>query len=286
MFIIYDENMNKIDFPQGVTPLDIFISSIEKERVTGRTEGSNRTYNYGSTYTDRDISLKILLQPEDTKDYRLLRDEVYETFQSSDTIYVTETYQQGKKYKVSIDTRFIPERLADNQIFAEAEITCMSIELPFSESIGTTQDIQRDGINSDKGLWGFGMGLLSGDDSQKYTHTLPRFSKMEFDIYNAGNVPFIHPFEQDLKIKISGVTGSTELLELRNKTNGTTFRVNEKVTNSKTILLDGPNITINSLQSFRKTNRKYIVLNKGWNEFEVTGATGAKVEFDFPFYYL
>lgn len=285
MFIMYDENMNRIEFPQGVTPLDIFISSIEKERVTGQIEGSNRTVNYGSTYTDRDIKLKILMESTDTKDYRLLRDEVYNMFQVSDVIYVSETYQQGKRYRVSIDGKYIPERVPDSQTWADATIQCKNVELPFAESIGTTQDIQRDGINSEKGLWGFGMGLLSDDDSHKYTHTLPRFSRMEFNIYNAGDVP-IHPFEQELKIKISDVVGSTKFLELKNKTNGTTFRINEKITSGQTVVLDGPNITINSLQAFRKTNRKYTEIGEGINEFEILGATGAKIEFDFRYYYL
>lgn len=280
---MYDKNMDKIEFPQGVTPLDIFISSIGKERVTGEVEGSNQTINYGAIYKGRNIKLSVYMKAKDTHDYRLLRDEVYAMFQTGDTFYVSESYEQGKRYLVSVDEQYIPERINRNS--ATAKIQCTKLGLPFAESVGTTQDIQRDGINSEKGLWSFGMGLSSDEDSHKYTHTLPRFNRMDLKIYNAGNVP-IHPFEQKLKIKISDVVGSTNFLELKNKTNGTIFRVNEKVTSSKTIILDGPNITINSLQSFRKTNRKYILLDKGWNEFEIIGATGAKVEFDFPFYYL
>lgn len=204
--------MMKIEFPQGITPLDIFISSIEKERITGRTERSNRTFNFGSTYTDRDIKLEILMESENTKDYRLLRDSVFSTFQVSDVIYVSETYQKGKRYRVSIDSRYIPERVPDSQTWADATIQCTTVELPFAESIGTTQDIQRDGVNSNKELWGFGMGLLLDDESHKYTHTLPRFSRMEFSIYNADDVS-IHPFEQELKIMINNVKGSTDYLE-------------------------------------------------------------------------
>lgn len=107
---------------------------------------------------------------------------------------------------------------------------------------------------------------------------------MDFKIYNAGNVP-IHPFEQELKIKHQQCSGSTEFLELKNKTNGSVFRVNEKVTSGQTVVLDGPNITINSLQALRQTNRKYLELEPYWNNFTLTGCNSAKVQFDFRFHY-
>lgn len=110
------------------------------------------------------------------------------------------------------------------------------------------------------------------------------FHRNRFSTYNAGNVP-IHPFEQELKITISQVRGSTDYLELRNNTNGTVFRVNEAVSSGQTIMLDGPNITSNGLQFLRNTNKQFIELNPGWNEFEISGADRATVEFTYRFYY-
>ncbi|MFB4471830.1 phage tail domain-containing protein, partial [Oceanobacillus caeni] len=134
MFIVYDKEMNVIPFPDGVKPLDIFISSIEKERTSDRAEGSNRKINYGSTYTDRDIELKILMKAHDTQDYRLLRNAVYAMFQIGDELYVSEKYERGKRYLICVDQRFIPERMPNNQRFAEANIVCSMPELPFAES--------------------------------------------------------------------------------------------------------------------------------------------------------
>src|SRR5699024_1545094 len=138
----------------------------------------------------------------------------------------------------------------------------------------------RDGISANEELWGFGMGLIADNESLKYTHTGTLFK-----IFNAGNVP-IHPFEQELKITISDVVGSSDYLELENTTNGTIFRVNEGVSSSQEIVIDGANITSNGLQYLRQTNKQFIELDVGWNDFRINGATDAKVSFDFRFYYL
>ena len=272
MFILYDKEMNKIDLPDGVTPLDIFISSISKERVTERSEGRDGNIDYGSTYNSRDIELKLLLKANDTQDYRLLRDAVYATFQKEDSFFVSESYQKGKRYLVSVDEPFIPERIQNNKRYAEATINCTKVGLPFSESIGTTQDIDREGISDISELWGFGMGLTSDDESLRYTH-----STTAFKIYNAGNVS-VNPFEHDIKIKIEGVSNG---YELENLTTGDVFKVTENM--SGNLVIDGAEITNNGLQAFRKTNRRYITLAPGWNYIRQNRAI--KTTWDFRFYY-
>lgn len=277
----YDNNMELID-TNDITVVDVEIPSIPFENNwTGGDDGIAPIYQ-GTDIKQREIKATVMMVAHDVPDYYLLRSDLYAVFGYGTFFYIILNEEDGKRYKIILNDSYLPERLMP--VMGKIEIPFITSELPFAESVGTTQDIERDGVNSEIGLWGFGMGLLSDDESQKYTHQLPRFSRMDFKIYNAGNVP-IHPFDQELKIRISNVVGSTEFLELKNKTNGTTFRVKEKVTSSQTVLLDGPNITINSLQSFRKTNRQYIELSEGWNEFEMLGATGAKVDFDFPFYY-
>lgn len=278
MFVIYDEKMDKKEFPQGVRPLDIFISSINRKISRDEVEGINGYIYKGSTFETRNIEVSLMMTARDTRDYRLLRDDVFSFFNGNDYLYISEEYESGKRYKFTVEESFIPERF--NQRISVVQFNLEMVNLPFAESIGTTQDIQNRGVNADDELWGFGMGLITDDEALKYTHT-----GTSFRIYNAGNVP-IHPFQQELKITISNVEGSTSFLELKNETNGTLFRVNEGVTNGKTVVLDGPNITSNGLQYLRKTNKQFIELVPGWNEFTVKGATSAKVSFDFRFYYL
>src|SRR5690625_4947282 len=154
-----------------------------------------------------------------------------------------------------------------------------TVYLPFAESIKTTADIDKNGLRYGDG-WSYGMGLLYDEESHKYTHT-----GTSFKIYNAGSVP-IHPFEQELKITIDDVVGSSEYLQLENTTNGTTFRVTEGVGSNQTIALNGANITSNCTQYLRKTNMKIIKLAAGWNDLKITRASRAKVAFSQQFYYL
>lgn len=271
MFICYDKDMNVMRFPNGVTPLDIFISSIQLRRRKSTIEGVDGYIDFGSEYDTRQMSISLKLDAKDTQDYRLLRDEVFSFFNAHDYFYISETYQKGKRYKVKVSESFIPQRL--NRRVASIDIPLELVELPFAESIGRTSDIDQNGISYDDEIWGYGMGLLYDDESQKYTH-----NTRTFRIYNAGNVP-IDPFQQELKITIQGASSG---YELRNKTTGDVFRLTENP-NSK-VILDGPNVTDNGLQALRKTNRKFITLKTGWNEFEQN--QNAIVSFDFPFYYL
>ena len=102
--------------------------------------------------------------------------------------------------------------------------------------------------------------------------------------YNAGNES-VHPFFQDLKITISNIQGSSDFFELVNLTNNTRFRVTESVSSNDTIVIDGPNVTKNGLAFLRSTTKEFIELSPGQNNFIINGATSAKVEFDFRFYY-
>lgn len=268
--------MNVIPFPKGAIPLNIYISSIEKQRITDAIEGRDGIINNGFTYNNRSNNIQVLLKCHDIEDYSLMRSEIYKVV--DDVTYISEEHERGKRYKVIASESFIPDRVLRKT--ATVEIVFDMVELPFSESIGTTQDIQLNGINANAELWGSGMGLIDDPLSHLYTHT-----GNTFKIYNAGNVS-IHPFQQDLKITISNIQDATNGFTLKNNTNGNEFVVNESVTASRTIIIDGPNVTNNGLAFLRSTNKQFIELSPGWNQFQIIGATSAKVEFDFRFYYL
>src|SRR5690625_638602 len=139
---------------------------------------------------------------------------------------------------------------------------------PLPEPIGTTADIDSNGLRYSDELWSYGMGLLYDNESHRYTH-----SSRSFEIYNAGNVP-IHPFQQELKISILGAGAG---LELRNRTTGDIFRATDQI--NGVIVIDGANITDNGIQALRKTNRQFITLAPGWNAF--TQKRSSRIFFDF-----
>lgn len=223
----------------------------------------------GADYQQKTISATIELMAYDYLDYQLLRDELYGIFGFNKTFYVVDNRQPGKRHRVILDSDFMPER--HNPINGTATIPFITEKLPFAESINTTLA----GITDYpyRGIPKVNMSELV------YIHT----SNL-FNLYNAGNQR-IHPYRQELKITISDVVDSTDFLQLKNITNGSTFRTTEAVSDSQTIVLDGPNVTSNGLQYYRNTNHQFIELEPGWNEFEITGATSAKSEFDFRLYF-
>jgi hypothetical protein len=293
----------------GVVIDDFKVGSIVIESNYGKVEGASGRIDNGATYEYRTIKVPFHIRAHDLLDFPLLRDTLYDLvldtesflvrelrrpkWQQYDFVDMTESavdeygnrkfseesknvYVGGKVYLVRLSNEFDVEQTLES---GEGEMIFETTELPYAKSLGTSQDIQMNGISADSGLWGFGMGLIDDPESHIYTHT-----GTSFRIYNAGNVA-IHPFEQELNITISSVEGSTEYFQIRNKHTGDTFRITEVVENSQIIVLDGPNVTSNGLQYFRNTNHRFIGLVPGWNEFIVTGASSVIVQFDFPFYY-
>lgn len=254
----------------GIRTMDVLITSPEPQHNLGEVEGSNGVIDYGTTYGARKITCLYRAQSHDIEDFSLLRNEIFNIFRTEESFYLIEKRLRGIQWLVKAGSFKIPQR----NIFGRFEVDFIGLT-GFAESIGTTQDIQRNGLTYSAELWSYGMGLQYEDDTHKYTHETPSFS-----IFNAGNVP-IHPFEQDLKIAISGATGSD--VTLKNTTTGDEFKYTESP-NGKVIVLNGANITANDLQALRDTNKQFITLAPGENKFTVT--SGAKVEFDFRFYYL
>jgi len=288
---------------QGIRITDFIVSSLPIQSEYETIEGRDRRVDKGATFGPRTIRTPFYFEAYDLLDWPLFRDYIFSLVLEKEPFYIREKRRMSHrpyKYEIPgqekvINTEYLPQYIGGkrylvrlqntfdlDQIYknGKGSFTFETVELPFAESIGTTQDIQSSGLTSESELWGFGMGLSDDPDSLVYTHE----GKTSFRIFNAGNLP-IHPFDQDLKITISNVVGSTEYFELKNKTNNTAFHVNEAVSNIQTIVIDGPIVKSNGLAFLRSTNKQFIELVPGWNDFEITGATSAKVEFDFRFYY-
>lgn len=281
-----------------VTVRDFDVGSIPVSGRYGSMEGRSGTVDYGADFGQRSISVPFFMKANDFADYPLLRDELFSLVVTREPFYIREMRREtygsingcgsdddgdrfvgGKRYKVRISGTFD----IDQQFrYGFGELSFETTDLPYAESIGTTQDIQRRGIIADSELWGFGMGLQSVDESLAYNHTAT--SDTDFLIYNAGNI-LVHPFEQELKIVIDNVVGATDKFELKNKSNGTVFRVNEFINRNQKIMLDGANVTSNGMQYLRSTNKGFIELDPGYNVMTITGARRADIMIDFRFYY-
>lgn len=279
MTMIQRHNGNIIDLNKvGIRTKDIIISSPTPVHYFEEMEGVDGTVDYGTDYDTREITGRFRLISKDYLDFALYRDEVFHLFRSKESFYLIDIRQPSKRWLVKVADPFTIPRKGD---YGDFEIDFIGLK-GVSESIGTTQDIQHDGISAETELWGFGMGLQSLDET--YIYSFNAKENEQFGVYNAGNI-LVHPFRHDLKITISDVIGSKNKLELKNS-NSTLFRIDEEVDKDQKIVLDGPNITTNgTVIDPRTTNRGLIQLNPEWNWFTIKGADSAKVSFDFRFYY-
>lgn len=263
----------------GIRTRDVLISSPTPIHHFEEVEGVNGVIDYGTTYGPREITCYYRAQSRDITDFSLLRDEIFTLFRTEESFYLIEKRERGKRWLVKVANPFaIPQR----NVYGDFEVEFIGIK-GVSESIGTTQDIERNGISSDDEIWGFGMGLIVDEEALKYTHKAE--VGKTFSVYNAGNVT-VHPFYCDLKMTIRNVQGSTDMFQITNLTNGSRARINVPVKPTDTIVYDGPNVTRNGLAFLRDTRKDFIELSPGWNNFQIYYCESATIEFDFRFYYL
>lgn len=270
---------------------DFRVQSPEILPVYGDIDGRSGTVNYGATLGRREIVVPFYLDANDLHDVALLRDKLFELVIDVNPFYVRELrrdvyqtgdnkYVGGKRYKVRISNTFDVEQMFT---YGFGELVFETTDLPYAESLGTTQDIHNKGINADDELWGFGMGLQVTEDTLKYTYNAS--SSSPFRVFNAGNVP-VHPFEQDFKMTILNVQGSTEMFQITNLTNGSRSRITVPLSTTDVVVYDGPNVTRNGLAFLGDTRKDFIELSPGWNNFRIYYCESADIEFDFRFYYL
>lgn len=138
----------------------------------------------------------------------------------------------------------------------------MIAEKGVSESVSTTLELNPPQI--------------SGSKIQKYKH-----ASSTFEILNGGDIA-INPRYLSMIVSFKGASTN---LKIKNLTTGDMWSYTGTTTVSDTIKLDGIRSTKNGLSIFRDSNRKLIALAPGWNEFVITGASGAlEITFDFRFY--
>lgn len=256
------------DFSQYGKVIDFQVHAPSPKHTTDEVEGRNGFVDMGTTYEGRSLSGSFQFYAVDGYDYALQRNEIFKMFYSREPFYLIDTREPAKRWLVKCDSSFNPEQLTAKA--GEMDISFISAS-PFSESIGTTLDP----FTFDAELWQIGQGLTTED--VQYIHHVTSFS-----IYNAG-LP-INPRNTPLKIKYSGPSAN---LKIKNTTTGTEWAYMGDSNEGDIILLDGIRSTKNGLSIFRDSNKKLITLDTGWNDFVLTGTSGAfEISFEHRFYYL
>ena len=271
---MYDLNMKEIKFPEGLIPLDIFVSSIAKERATETIEGRNGIVDYGTNYVDRSVELSMWINSSDTTDYRLLRNELYALFDTGNAFYIEETRVPSRVLKVAVDESFIPDRLTIRN--ASVEVSCRTLDSVFWESKYTTLELHDSGYSATAEKY----GLVDNIDDEKVQY---RFTGSNFTVYNAGNVT-VEPESMLLNIFVSTLQSDNNFT-IRNKTTGEEIILNRE-SNGSHFAIRGMVISFGSFPNiFRSTNRRFISLVPGDNQFEILNGTFNEIRFDFKYLY-
>jgi hypothetical protein len=232
-------------------------------------DGADGLLDGGTRRKERKMSAEITIEAVDHYDYDLLKDEIYRLFDSKESFYIVCDVQPGKRYEVKCDSPFSIARIAYE--LGEFSISLVAYR-PFAESIGTTLDM----FTFDSEFWQIGQGLIAED--VQYIH-----KTASFRIFNASDIE-IDPRKLPLVIRVKGATNN---LTITNRTTGDVFKLNIPTTVSDTIELNRVRVLKSGNTVFSSTNRKVIKIAPGWNDFIVSGITGAfQIEFDFRFYYL
>lgn len=273
-FTLYDPNMNKVDYPVGVRPLDLLVSSIEKERKEQQIDGVPGVVDYGYNYKGREVKMNFMTEHyHGTFDHRLQRDEIYNLFDEYPFLYVSDDTVPSRMLKITVDGSFTPERYG--YWYSTFEVDARITGLPFWRTKYTTQEIESSGYSAIVEKYGMADGI--NVDYLPY-----KFTTNEFIVWNGGNVT-VDPRNMMLKLNLVNVT-TTGNLTIENVTTGEKFIYKEAIS-MENLTIDGTKVLIGTSNKLRDTNRKFISLVKGVNKIKITNGTFDSVAVDSPFYF-
>ncbi|WP_419955943.1 phage tail family protein [Neobacillus niacini] len=242
----------------GIKTLDFIVSSPEYRNHYEEVEGADGVLDLGTTIGARNLSGKFVFSADDIMNYTKMRNEVFRIFLSKESFYLIDDREPNRRWEVKCNTTFKPDQILHHGLF-ELDFICAK---GLAESVNTSLETQ--------------IVQVSGSPIVKYKHTTT-----SFEILNDGDET-VNPRKFPLVITYKG--DSTNL-KIKNVTTGDEWSYTGSSTTSNTIVLDGIRSTKSGLSIFRNTNHKLITLAPGWNEFVLTGTSGAfEITFDFRFY--
>src|SRR5699024_2030608 len=132
-----------------------------KERAVDTVDGRSGVVDYGFNYTDRPVSLFLRIKAADAADFRLLRNEVFATFDVGSAFYVAEADVPSRVLKVVVDESYIPDSLTEE--YADFDLNCRTLDSVFWESKYTTLELHDSGYSATVEKY----GLVDNIDDEK-----------------------------------------------------------------------------------------------------------------------
>ena len=271
-------------------------SGIKKRTGSEYSDGRPGRINYHSEDEYRTITLLVQSTAYDMQDVAHLRDAINDLFdgelilremriksveveyesmgQHTGEMQLEEPeYVNGKQIKVTMVNS--PE-IDDTTLVSTFTVEFETTESPYFETIYTTVELHDSGYSATTEKY----GLVDNIDDEKVKY---RFTESNFTVYNAGNVT-VEPESMMLYIRAS-LLDSTGNFTIRNKTTGEEIILNRSSAGSH-FTIDGMVISLGSISNiFRDTNRRFISLVPGDNEFEILNGTFEEIRFEFKYLY-
>ena len=278
---------------------DFVVHSIDRSVVRDPIDGRSGLQDYGVEIGDRTIEVPMIFKAADLHDYAHLRDELYGLLDDSEPFYIREMrrpkalqydfvdfgrkpkwesqtdneYVNGKQYKVRLNSSLTPEQ---RSLSGEVSIEFVTSDIPYAESIYTTLELHDSGYSATSEKY----GLVDNIDDEKVKY---RFTENDFTVYNAGNVT-VEPESAFLEISVRNAV-ITNHLKIKNLTTNEEIIISDGFGQARHYEIFGMTIRRAGTNIFRDTNRRFISLAPGENEFEITGAGFDSVWVNFKYYY-
>lgn len=231
----------------GIKTLDFVIDSPEPRISTEEGEGLDGYIDLGATFGPRTMAGEFVLNAGTTDEFATARNAVFRLLMSRERFYLMDEREPNRRWLVRVSSRFSLEQIRHYGMFAVDFVSHQA----YAESVSENRDT---------------------------------FTSTTFRLWNDGDAT-IDPRNTPLAISYRGASTN---LELRNVTTTDVWRYTGTSSTSDRLAIIGTRSMKNDVVNiFGNTNRKLIRLAPGWNDFMVTGTTGAfTLEFKYRSLYI
>lgn len=276
-YAISDDGVNWVscfDVPnlQGVYMYDATLPDVnpaDTYQVIGQQDGQTLM---NSRYDQRDIVCQLYSFGIDENDQSMAYQALERFLYARDEFWITFYNHPGLKFRVKTKT-FKPTYPNEKDFYVTVTFNNSA---GISQSLGTTQQLD----DFESGLWALGQNIhLANGELPQYTFS----NTSSFNVFNCGDIMIEPDLKQHPLVITIHANGKPSLT---NQTTDQTFTCNRNLSTSDELKLVGVNPFINGQQAGIDTDHGVISLQRGDNQFTLTGCTNATISFDTPFYYV
>lgn len=307
MQIIYPDGTSFTLNDYNIKVTDFMVESIEMKDSYSEIDGMHGRYYDGSTYVKRKIYVPSFFIAKNNMDYSIQRDLLYRLVQNTEPFYIREMRKPfnnnyefkdtvAKDYQVIDDNGYpIIDGFVDDFVSAKqylvklsnvikptqknfkgnVELEFETVELPFSESIGTSLQLQKKKFDS---LFSTDMNI-DYEDKAKHTFTFNNVNSGRIFYY--GSAPIT---QRNMYSVVSIVIGkkTSKFAWSLSKSNSMTIE-GIQLNPGDLIVYNGTMITKNGVPIIENVNLEFPKFSYGFNKFQIN-QTVRKIEFDMKFY--